>query len=109
MGNAASRVCGSSSPTVSLSDICQRMQCLVASCSSEVHVELKDVTDNHEEENEEKKKETRTLNQTNQLLQKLYYEVDRPSALGGIDKLYRAALWCETHASNQLAPAPTWL
>ena len=26
-----------------------------------------------------------------QLLHKLYYEVDRPSALGGVDKLYRAA------------------
>ncbi|XP_068690215.1 uncharacterized protein [Montipora foliosa] len=38
-----------------------------------------------------KKQKTRTLNQTNQLLQKLYYEVDRPSALGGVDKLYRAA------------------
>ena len=38
-----------------------------------------------------KKEKTRTLNQTNQLLQKLYYEVDRPSALGGVDKLYRAA------------------
>lgn len=51
MGSAASRVCGSSSPTVSLSDICQRMRCLVACCGSEVHIELKDVTDNHEEEN----------------------------------------------------------
>ena len=40
---------------------------------------------------QKKKKKTRTLNQTNQLLQKLYYEVDRPSALGGVDKLYRAA------------------
>ena len=37
-----------------------------------------------------KKKKTRTLKQTNQLLQKLYYEVDRPSALGGVDKLYCA-------------------
>ena len=27
----------------------------------------------------------------NRLLEKLYYEVDRPSALGGVDKLYRAA------------------
>ena len=31
------------------------------------------------------------MQKTNQLLQKLYYEVDRPSALGGVDKLYRAA------------------
>ena len=51
MGSAASWVCGSSSPTVSLSDICQRMQCLVACCGSEVHIELKDVIDNHEEQN----------------------------------------------------------
>ena len=42
MGSAASRVRGSSSPTVSLSDICQRMRCLVACCGSEVHIELKD-------------------------------------------------------------------
>ena len=27
------------------------MRCLVACCGSEVHIELKDVTDNHEEEN----------------------------------------------------------
>ena len=39
---------------------------------------------------QKKKKKTRTLNQTNQLLQKLYYEVHRPSAVGGVDKLYRA-------------------
>ena len=33
--------------------------------------------------------ETRTLSQTNQ--QTLYYEVDPPSALGGVDKLYHGA------------------
>ena len=60
MGSAASRVCGSSSPTVSLSDICQRMRCLVACCGSEVHIELKDVIDNHEDEHA-KEEETRTF------------------------------------------------
>ena len=39
----------------------------------------------------QREKKTRTLHQTKQLLQKSYYEVDRPSALGGVDKLYRAA------------------
>ena len=57
IGSAASRVCGSSSPTVWLSDICQRMRCLVACCGSEVHIELKDVTDNHEEENAKEEEE----------------------------------------------------
>lgn len=33
----------------------------------------------------------RSSNQKNRLLEKLYYELDRPSALGGVDKLYRAA------------------
>ena len=33
----------------------------------------------------------RSSNQKNQLLEKLYYELDRPSALGGVDKLYQAA------------------
>ena len=57
MGRAAGRVCGSLSPTVSLSDICQRMRCLVACCGSEVHIELKDVTGNHEEENAKEEEE----------------------------------------------------
>ena len=33
----------------------------------------------------------RSSNQKNGLLDKLYYELDCPSALGGVDKLYRAA------------------
>ena len=57
MGSAASPVCGSSSPTLSLSDMCQRMQCLVACWGSEVHIELEDVTDNHEEENAKEEEE----------------------------------------------------
>ena len=39
--------------------------------------------------NTQKKTKTRTLHQTNKLLQIMYYEVDRPSALGGVDKLDR--------------------
>ena len=35
-----------------------------------------------------------TSNQRNQLLEKLYYELDRPSALGGVDKLDRATRRC---------------
>ena len=43
-----------------------------------------------------KRKKKNALNKTthrkqNQILEKLYYEVDRPSALGGVQKLYRAA------------------
>ena len=33
----------------------------------------------------------RSSNRKNRLLEKLYYELDRPLALGGVDKLYRAA------------------
>jgi len=44
-----------------------------------------------------KKKNSKTVNRKNsqkkiyQLLEKLYYERDRPSALGGVEKVYRAA------------------
>ena len=37
-----------------------------------------------------KKKALNTHKRLNQILDKLYYEVDRPSALGGVEKLYRA-------------------
>ena len=36
-------------------------------------------------------KKKNTIRHTNRLLGKLYYEFDRPSALGGVQKLYRAA------------------
>ena len=67
------------------------MRCLVACYGSEVHIELKDVIDDHqeehakEEENEDRSSDEATFRET------VYYEVDRPSALGGVDKLYRAA------------------
>ena len=51
MGNAASRLCGDSAPTFSLSDVYERMRCLVACCGSEVHIELRDETDNNDEQN----------------------------------------------------------
>lgn len=51
MDRAASRLCGDSTPIFSLSDICKRMQFLVACCGSEVHIELRYQTDNHDEEN----------------------------------------------------------
>ena len=36
-------------------------------------------------------KKKNTIRHTNRLLEKLYYEFDRPSALGGVQKLYQAA------------------
>ena len=44
-------VCGDSAPTFSLSDVYERMRCLVACCGSEVHIELRDETNNDDEEN----------------------------------------------------------
>ena len=41
MGSAGSRLWGDSASTFDLSDICERMPCLVACCGSEVHIELK--------------------------------------------------------------------
>ena len=37
------------------------------------------------------KKTRRSKSQKNRLLERLYYESNRPSALGGVEKLYRAA------------------
>ena len=37
------------------------------------------------------KKKRRSKSQKNRLLERLYYESNRPSALGGVEKLYRAA------------------
>ena len=41
MGSARSRLWGDSASTFSLSDICERMLCLIACCGSEGHIELK--------------------------------------------------------------------
>ena len=53
MGSATSRLCASSTPTQALNDICQRMRCLVARCAGQVHIDLRDATEEHKEGNEE--------------------------------------------------------
>ena len=53
MGGVTSRLCGSSTPTLALSDICQRMRCLVACCGSEVHIDFRDVPEEKEADNQE--------------------------------------------------------
>ena len=50
MGGVTSRLCGNSSPTLALSDICQRMRCSVACCGSEVHIDLRDASDEYQKE-----------------------------------------------------------
>ena len=57
MGSATSRLCASSTPTLALNDICQRMRCLVACCGSQVHIDLRDATEEHEEGNQEEQEE----------------------------------------------------
>ena len=57
MGGVTSRLCGNSSPTLALSDICQRMRCLVACCGSEVHTDLRDASDEYEKEAPEEHEE----------------------------------------------------
>ena len=57
MGSATSRLCASSTPTLALNDICQRMRCLVACCDSQVHIDLRDATEEHEEGNQEEQEE----------------------------------------------------
>ena len=53
MGSPTSHLCASSTPTLALNDICQRMRCLVACCGGQVHIELRDVTEEHGEGNKE--------------------------------------------------------
>ena len=53
MGSATSRLCASSTPTLALNDICQRMHCLVACCGSQVHIDLREATEENEERNKE--------------------------------------------------------
>ena len=53
MGSATSRLCASSTPTLALNDICQRTRCLVACCRSQVHVALRDATEENEQGNQE--------------------------------------------------------
>ena len=53
MGSATSRLCASSTPTLALNDICQRMRCLVACCGGQVHIDVRDATEEQEEGDEE--------------------------------------------------------
>ena len=57
MGNVTSRLCANSTPTLALNDICQRMRCLVACCGSEVHIDLRDATDEYQNDNPEQEEE----------------------------------------------------
>ena len=57
MGNVTSRLCANSTPTVALSDMCQRMRCLVACCGSEVHIGLRDPTDEYQYDTPEQEEE----------------------------------------------------
>lgn len=50
MGGVTSRLCENSSPTLALSDIYQRMRCLVAYYGSEVHIDLRDASDEYRKE-----------------------------------------------------------
>ena len=85
MGSVNSRLCGNSSLTFFYSDV------YVRECDVELHVvvakctiELKAVTDIREEKDEDPESTEPTFTET------VYYEVDRPSALGGVNKyLYR--------------------
>ena len=57
MGSATSRLCASSTPTLALNDICQRMCCLVACGGSQVHVDLRDAPEENEQGNQEEEEE----------------------------------------------------
>ena len=57
MGGVTSRLCGNSSPTLAFSDICQRMRCLVGRCGSEVHIDLRDASDECQKEAPEEHEE----------------------------------------------------
>ena len=73
MGSVTSRLCASSAPTFALSDICQSSRSLVACCGSQVVIDLRDATEEyqnqtsqkeHEEEKEEQEPEEPTFRET---------------------------------------------
>ena len=73
MGSVTSRLCASSTPTFTLSDIPQSLRCLVACCGSQVLIDLRDATveyqeqtsnEEHEEEEEEQEPEEPTFRET---------------------------------------------
>ena len=51
MGGVTSRLCGNSSPAI------QRMRCLVACCGGEVHIDLRDASDENQKEAPEEHEE----------------------------------------------------
>jgi len=57
MGSVTSRLCGDSAPTLALSDICQRMRCLVACCGSQVHIDFRDAADEYQKDTSEEGQE----------------------------------------------------
>ena len=57
MGGVASRLCANSIPTLALSDMCQRMRGLVACCGSEVHIDLRDASDEYQKNSPEQQEE----------------------------------------------------
>ena len=57
MGGVTSRLCANSTPTLALSDTCQRMRCLVACCGSEVHIDLRDASDEYQKNSPEQQEE----------------------------------------------------
>ena len=57
MGSVTSRLCANSTPTLALSDICQRMRCLVACCGSQVHIDLRDAADEYQKNTSEEGQE----------------------------------------------------
>ena len=73
MGSVTSCLCDSTTPTFALSDVCQSLRCLVACCSSQVLIDLRDATEEYqkqtsneedEEEEEEEEPEESTFRET---------------------------------------------
>ena len=60
--------------------VSQRMCCLIICFDSQVHIDYNDASD----EEKEKTMNKNPRKKLNQLLEKLYYELDCPSALGGV-------------------------
>ena len=85
MGNFTSRLCQTPVPNLSFKEMC----CLVVCCDSQVHIDYSDASDEEEQQQDREKKNPQK--KIYQLLEKLYYERDRPSALGGVENLYQAA------------------
>ena len=73
---------------LSFKEMCQRMCCLVICCNKYTSIAGMPLTEKKNNKTVDKKNHHKKIYQ---LLEKLYYEWQRPSALGGVEKLYRAA------------------